>query len=341
MKVVVIHETGGPEVLKLEERPTPQPGPGQALLKMAAIGVNFVEIYQRSGVYQVDLPFVLGGEGAGTVETVGPGVTEVKPGDRVAWLGGSGTYATEALAPADKLVPLPDGISFELGAAAMVQGLTAYALSHETYRLQPGDRCLVHAAAGGVGLLLCQMAKMAGAYVIGTTSTEEKAQRAREAGANEVILYTQQDFEAEVKRITGGQGVQVVYDSVGKDTFDKSLACLAPRGLPRVVWPVERRGAAFRHPPLGRAEERLPHPAHDLHVRPAPGGFAAIRRCRAGLDPGRPAAPAHRPHLPACRGWGGPPGAGQPGHKRQGAPGALRAGGNGRDCPERPRTRYL
>lgn len=230
MKAIVIHETGGPEVLRLEERPTPQPGPGQALLKMAAIGVNFIEIYQRSGVYKVDLPFVLGGEGAGTVEAVGPDVTEVKPGDRVAWLGGSGTYATEALARADRLVPLPDGVSFEFGAAAMIQGLTAYALSHETYRLQPGDRCLVHAAAGGVGLLLCQMAKMAGAYVIGTTSTEEKAQRAREAGANEVILYTQQDFEAEVKRITGGQGVQVVYDSVGKDTFDKSLGCLAPRG---------------------------------------------------------------------------------------------------------------
>lgn len=230
MKAIVMHETGGPEVLKLEERPAPRPGPGQVLLKMAATGVNFIEIYQRSGVYKVDLPFTPGGEGAGTVEEVGPGVTEVKPGDRVATLAGSGTYATEALAPAEKLVPLPAGVSFEFGAAAMVQGLTAYVLSHETYRLKPGDRCLVHAAAGGVGLLLCQMAKMAGAYVIGTTSTEEKAQRAREAGANEVILYTQQDFEPEVKRITGGQGVQVVYDSVGKDTFDKSLACLAPRG---------------------------------------------------------------------------------------------------------------
>lgn len=230
MKAIVIHETGGPEVLKLEERPVPRPGPGQVLLKMAATGVNFIEIYQRSGIYKVDLPFVLGGEGAGTVQDVGPGVTEVKPGDRVATMAGLGTYATEALAPAEKLVPLPAGVSFELGAAAMIQGLTAHVLSHETYRLKPGDRCLVHAAAGGVGLLLCQMAKMAGAYVIGTTSTEEKAQRAREAGANEVILYTQQDFETEVKRLTNGQGVQVVYDSVGKDTFDKSLACLAPRG---------------------------------------------------------------------------------------------------------------
>lgn len=230
MKAIVMHETGGPEVLKLEERPGPRPGPGQVLLRMAATGVNFIEIYQRSGVYKVDLPFILGGEGAGTVEDVGPGVTEVELGDRVATLAGLGTYASEALAPAEKLVPLPAGVSFELGAAAMIQGLTAYVLSHETYRLNPGDRCLVHAAAGGVGLLLCQMAKMAGAYVIGTTSTEEKAQRAHEAGANEVILYTHQDFEAEVKRITGGQGVQVVYDSVGKDTFDKSLACLAPRG---------------------------------------------------------------------------------------------------------------
>lgn len=230
MKAIVIHATGGPEVLKLEERPAPRPGSGQVLLKMAATGVNFIEIYQRSGVYKVDLPFIPGGEGAGTVEDVGPGVTEVKPGDRVATLAGLGTYATEALAPAEKLVPLPAGVSFELGAAAMIQGLTAHVLSHETYRLKPGDRCLVHAAAGGVGLLLCQMAKMAGAYVIGTTSTDEKAQRACEAGANEVILYTEQDFEAEVKRITGGQGVQVVYDSVGKDTFDKSLACLAPRG---------------------------------------------------------------------------------------------------------------
>lgn len=230
MKAIVIHETGGPEVLKLEERPVPRPGPGQVLLKMAATGVNFIEIYQRSGIYKVDLPFMLGGEGAGTVQDVGPGVTEVKPGDRVATMAGLGTYATEALAPAEKLVPLPAGVSFELGAAAMIQGLTAHVLSHETYRLKPGDRCLVHAAAGGVGLLLCQMAKMAGAYVIGTTSTEEKAQRAREAGANEVILYTQQDFETEVKRLTNGQGVQVVYDSVGKDTFDKSLACLAPRG---------------------------------------------------------------------------------------------------------------
>jgi NADPH:quinone reductase len=231
MKVVVIHETGGPEVMKLEERPTPQPGSGQALVKVAAIGVNFVEIYNRSGMYKINLPMVMGGEGAGTVEAIGPDVTEVKPGDRVAWLSGSGgSYATDCLVQAAQTVPIPDGLSFEMAAAALLQGVTAHVFARATYPLKPGDRCLVHAAAGGVGLLLCQVAKMAGAFVIGTTSTQEKADRAREVGADEMILYTQQDFEAEVKRITDGRGVQVVYDSVGKDTFDKSLNCLAPLG---------------------------------------------------------------------------------------------------------------
>ncbi|HEX9117943.1 MAG TPA: quinone oxidoreductase [Anaerolineae bacterium] len=231
MQAIVVHETGGPEVMRLEERPLPAPGPGQVRVKIAAAGVNFVDIYERIGLYKVSLPNVPGGEGAGTVDAVGEGVAGFKPGDRVTFLSGQGTYAEYALVPARWLVILPAGVSFEMGAAVMIQGLTAFFLSHETYRLQPGDRCLVHAAAGGVGLLLCQMAKMAGAYVIGTTSTEEKAAAARAAGANEVILYTQQDFEAEVKRITGGEGVQVVYDSVGKDTFDKSLNCLVPRGM--------------------------------------------------------------------------------------------------------------
>ena len=230
MQLVVVNEQGGPEVLKLEERPTPQPGAGQALVKVAAVGVNFQDIYRRSGLYKVPLPFYPGSEGAGVVTVVGPGVTEVKPGDRVAWLDASGSYASEAIIAADKLMLLPQGLSFEAAAAVMLQGLTAYVLTHEAYRLQPGESCLVHAAAGGVGLLLCQMAKMIGARVIGTTSTEAKAEKAREAGANEVILYTTQDFESEVKRITGNKGVQVVYDSVGKDTFDKSLNCLATRG---------------------------------------------------------------------------------------------------------------
>jgi len=216
VQLVVVNEQGGPEVLKLEERPTPQPGAGQALVKVAAVGVNFQDIYRRSGLYKVPLPFYPGSEGAGVVTVVGPGVTEVKPGDRVAWLDASGSYASEAIIAADKLMLLPQGLSFEAAAAVMLQGLTAYVLTHEAYRLQPGESCLVHAAAGGVGLLLCQMAKMIGARVIGTTSTEAKAEKAREAGANEVILYTTQDFESEVKRI--------------KDTFDKSLNCLATRG---------------------------------------------------------------------------------------------------------------
>ena len=231
MKAIVYTEFGGPEVLKLAERALPTPGPGQALVKIAAAGVNFIDIYQRKGMYPVPLPAVPGGEGAGTVEAVGPGVTEVAAGDRVAFFGAAGCYAEYALAPADRLVPLTAALGFEQGAAAMVQGITAYVLAHVTYPLKPGDRCLVHAAAGGVGLLLCQLAKEAGAFVIGTTSTEEKAALARDAGADEVILYTQQDFLAEVKRITGDRGVNVVYDSVGRDTFDRSLECLAPLGM--------------------------------------------------------------------------------------------------------------
>lgn len=231
MQAIVYAEFGGPEVLKLEERPTPAPGPGQALVKVAAAGVNFIDIYQRLGWYKVPLPAIPGGEGAGVVETIGEGVTEAKPGDRVAFFGASGCYAEYALAPADRLVPLPGGISFERGAAAMVQGITAYVLTHVTYPLKPGDRCLVHAAAGGVGLLLCQLAKQSGAFVIGTTSSEEKAALARQAGADEVIPYTRHDFLEEVRRITGGVGVNVVYDSVGHDTFDRSLESLAPLGM--------------------------------------------------------------------------------------------------------------
>lgn len=238
MKAIVYSEYGGPEVLKIEERPTPTPGPGQALVKVAAAGVNFIDIYQRMGWYKLNLPAIPGSEGAGIVEAIEPGpapsplegATEARPGDRVAWLGGLGCYAAHALVPTDRLIRLPESLSFEQGAAAILQGMTAHVLATRTYPLKPGDRCLVHAAAGGVGLLLCQIARMQGATVIGTVSTEEKAALARAAGADEVILYTQQDFLAEVKRITAGQGVQVVYDSVGKDTFDKSLDCLAPLG---------------------------------------------------------------------------------------------------------------
>jgi NADPH:quinone reductase len=230
VKAVRVHANGGPEVLKYEEVPRPSPGPGQALVRVETVGVNFMEIYQRTGLYRVPLPFIPGSEAAGTVVEIGPKVTTVTGGQRVASISFAGAYAEYAVAPADRLVVLPDGVSSRLGAAVMLQGMTAHYLVHATYRLSREDTCLVHAAAGGVGLLLCQMARRLGARVIGTVSTEEKAALAREAGAHEVILYTQQDFMAETKRLTGGAGVQVVYDSVGKTTFDKGLDSLTRRG---------------------------------------------------------------------------------------------------------------
>jgi NADPH:quinone reductase len=231
MKAIRVKALGGPEVLTLEDIPDPKPAPGEAVVKLEAAGLNYIDVYYRTGLYKTQLPITLGVEGGGVVTEVGPNVTEVKVGDRVAYSGVLGSYAQFAAVPAARLVKLPEGLDGKAGAAAMLQGMTAHYLSHATYPLKPGDWCLVHAAAGGVGLLLCQMAKMRGARVIGTVSTEAKAKLAREAGADEVILYTKQDFEAEVKRITGGAGVPVVYDSVGKTTFDKSLNCLAPRGV--------------------------------------------------------------------------------------------------------------
>lgn len=230
MKAVRVHTPGGVDALRYEDVPTPTPKAGEALVKIEAVGINFIDIYIRSGLYKNPLPLTLGQEGAGVVEAVGPDVTEVKVGERVAYSGVPGSYAEYAVVPAARLVQMPDGIDAKMGAAAMLQGMTAHYLSHSTYPLKAGDACLVHAAAGGVGLLLVQMAKMRGARVIGTVSTEDKAKLAREAGADEVILYTQQDFEAEIKRLTNGRGLQVVYDSVAKTTFEKSLNCLAPRG---------------------------------------------------------------------------------------------------------------
>ena len=226
--------TGGPEVMTLAELPTPTAGPGEVLVRVAAAGVNFIDIYQRSGQYPLPLPIALGSEGAGLVEAVGEGDPEAPRfavGDRVAWAMVPGSYATHVVVPAARLVPVPAGLGLPLAAAAMLQGMTAHFLAHATYRLGPADTCLVHAAAGGVGLLLCQMAKRAGARVIGTVSTDEKAALARSAGADEIILYTQVDFVAEARRLTAGKGVDVVYDSVGLTTFDKSLDSLRPRGM--------------------------------------------------------------------------------------------------------------
>jgi NADPH2:quinone reductase len=230
MRAIRVHEYGGPEAMRLEELPTPKPGEGQALVRIEAAGLNYIDTYQRSGAYKGQLPLPLGLEGAGVVEAVGSGVTTVRAGDRVAWTGVPGSYANYNVVPADRLVALPAGVDSRAGASAMLQGMTAHYLAHSTYPLKSGDACLVHAAAGGVGLLLCQMARRAGARVIGTVSTEEKAKLAREAGAHEVILYSHQDFEAEVNRLTGGKKLQVVYDAVGRDTFEKSLNCLAMRG---------------------------------------------------------------------------------------------------------------
>lgn len=230
MKAIRVHQTGGPEAMQLDDVPAPEPGTGEALVTIAAIGVNFIDVYFRTGLYTAPLPWTLGLEAAGTVRAVGPGVDGIAVGDRVAWTGVPGAYAEMAVVPANRLVKLPDGLAFRDGAAAMLQGMTAHYLACSTYPLKPGDACLVHAAAGGVGLLLCQVAKRRGATVIATVSTEAKADLARGAGADHVILYSQDDFVDGVRRATGGAGVHVVYDGVGASTFAKSLDCLRPRG---------------------------------------------------------------------------------------------------------------
>ena len=231
MKAIRVNAYGGPEALSFEDVPDPAPAAGQALVRVEAAGVNFIDVYQRMGIYKNPVPFTLGQEGAGIVEAVADGVTTVKPGDRVAWTSVMGSYAQRALVSADRLVPLPQQMTTKQGAAIMLQGMTAHYLATSTYPLKPGDTCVIHAGAGGVGLLLTQIAKMRGARVITTVSTPEKAALSKGAGADEVVLYTTEDFEAAAKKATGGKGVQVVYDSVGVTTFMKSLSSLAPRGL--------------------------------------------------------------------------------------------------------------
>ena len=231
MKAIQVKRCGSPEVTEVVDLPTPVPGPKQALVKIEASGINFIDVYFRTGLYKADLPFTPGSEAAGVVEAVGPEVTEVKVGDRVAYAMARGSYAEYAVVPAWQLIKIPDGLDLKVAAGAMLQGMTAHYLTHATYPLKKGDTVLLHAAAGGAGLLVLQMAKMLGARVIGTVSTDAKAAVAREAGADEIILYTLQDFEVEVKRLTGGRGVDAVYDSVGQTTFLKGLNCLRPRGI--------------------------------------------------------------------------------------------------------------
>ena len=231
MKAIQLKQTGGPEVLEVVDLSVPQPKPHEAVVKIQASGVNFIDVYQRTGHYKVPLPFVLGQEAAGVVSAVGAEAKGIAVGDRVAYTTVLGSYAEYAAVPADRLVKIPGGVNEREAAAAMLQGMTAHYLSHDTHPLKKGETALIHAAAGGVGLLLVQMAHNIGAQVIATVSTDEKAKLARAAGADEIILYTQSDFEAETKRLTGGKGVDVIYDSVGKTTFEKGLNLLRPRGM--------------------------------------------------------------------------------------------------------------
>lgn len=232
MHAVRVHQPGGPEAMVYEEVPDPTPGQGEAVVRIEAAGVNFIDVYFRTGHYKGQtFPLTLGQEAGGIVESIGPGITEVAPGDRVAYTGVHGAYAEKAAVPAARLVRLPEGVSTRQGAAAMLQGMTAHYLTNDTYPLKPGDVCLVHAAAGGVGLLLCQMAKLRGARVLGTVGSEEKAKLALAAGADEVIRYKEQDFVAEARRLTDGNGVSVIYDGIGKDTFERGLDALARHGM--------------------------------------------------------------------------------------------------------------
>jgi NADPH2:quinone reductase len=271
MKAIRINEFGGPEVLNYEDVDIQEPGPGEARVKLAASGVNFIDVYQRTGIYPGDVPRTLGLEGAGEIEALGEGVEEFSVGDYVAFAGIPGAYAEEIIAPVDRLVPFNvTMVEARVAAAIMLQGMTAHYLSHSTYELKEGETALVHAAAGGVGLLLCQMAKMRGARVIGTAGTEEKAALAREAGADEVILYREQDFVAETNRLTEDEGVHVVYDSVGKDTFDGGLDVLRPRGCM-----VLFGGSSGQGPPL---DLQILNQKGGLYVtRPALAQYTATR----------------------------------------------------------------
>ncbi len=270
MKAIQVKKIGGPEVLTLTDLPVPEPKPNEAVVKIAAIGVNFIDVYFREGRYPSPLPFVVGQEAAGTVSAVGNEVKSLKPGDRVAYTGILGSYAEYAAVPADRLVRVPEKITDEQAAAAMLQGMTAHYLVYSSYPLKKGETALIHAAAGGMGLLLVQLAKHIGARVIGTTGSAEKAKLAREAGADEVILYNEQDFETETRRLTDGKGVHVVYDGVGKSTFDKGLNVLRPRG-----YMVLFGGASGAVPPFDPM--RLTQKGSLFLTRPSLGHYIATR----------------------------------------------------------------
>ncbi|MBO0689247.1 MAG: quinone oxidoreductase [Candidatus Dormibacteraeota bacterium] len=270
MRAIQVQSFGGPEVLEVVQVDAPRPGPGQVLVDVAATGVNYIDTYHRSGTYNVPLPLVPGSEGAGTVSAVGEGVKELRVGDRVGWVAAPQSYAEQVVVNEAAAIPVPAGISDEVAAAVLLQGLTAHYLCTSTYAIQPGDTALVHAAAGGVGLLLTQMVKMRGGTVIATVSTDEKAKLARGAGADEVIRYDQVEFAPEVRRLTDGVGVAVVYDGVGKDTFDASLASLRPRGMMALYG-----GSSGQVPPFD--PQRLNGAGALFLTRPSLGYYAATR----------------------------------------------------------------
>ena len=313
MKAVRVHELGGPEVLRYEEVEAPEPRDDEALVEVAACGVNYLDIYYRSGFHWGGhhgraLPYIPGAEGAGTVLAVGRGVSEVRVGDRVAYgiSNGQGSYAGLATVPERHLVPVPEAVDLQPAAASMLQGMTAHYLTRDTYPVGPGDAVLVHAAAGGTGLLLVQMAKMRGARVFGTVSTPEKARIAEEAGAGAVIDYTEVDFAAEVRRLTDGRGVNVVYDSVGKSTFEQSLDALAPRGCMVIFGQSSGARAALRHRRAQCQGVALPQPPepHPPHHRPC--RYPGTGRRSAAMDRGRKARRARRRHASAVPGRRGP-----------------------------------
>ncbi len=311
MKAIQVKQPGGPEALELVDLPVPQPKANEAVVKLAASGVNFIDVYQREGRYKVPLPFVAGQEGAGTVTAIGADVKSIKVGDRVAWTSVQGGYTEYAAVPADRLVLIPAGVSDREAAAVMLQGMTAHYLAYSAFPLKPGDTALIHAAAGGVGLLLVQLARHIGARVIGTVSTEEKAELARQAGADEIIFYTKTDFEAETKRLTGGKGVDVVYDSVGKTTFEKGLNVLRPRGM--MVLFGGSSGAVPPFDPIGLSKGSLfshSSNARSLHCQPF-----RTRRTRhfpVRYDRGQKTQVAHRAYLSAGGGCASPSRSGRP-----------------------------
>ena len=301
MKAIRVHACGGPEAMALEDLPLPSPGRGQVLVAVKAAGVNLFDTQLRSGLYKRDLPLTLGLEGAGIVEAVGADVDDIAVGDRVAFIFAAGSYATHTLAPAERVVPLPDKIGFEEAAAVLFQGLTAHYLATSTFALGPGSSCLVHSAAGGCGILLCQIAKIHGAEVIGAVSTPAKAAIAREAGADHVVIYAEEDFAAAVKRITTGRGVDVVYDAVGLDTYIRSMDCASPARAARALWRSERPCTADRSARIAVPKVPVPHPRGPRPLHRGPARIARAHRRIVRLGRRGPAQAKGLSRLPARR----------------------------------------